>query len=328
MSSTSQAAGGARRGAVFALIGFGVFALHDALVKSLAGYSAFQIVFFAVLFSYVPFTFSLAADRRESNLRPVNPGWVALRSLCMAAVLVFAFTAFTLLELTQVYALIFSTPIVITLLAIPVLGEKVRMFRWFAIGLGLVGVLVALQPGEAELGLGHAAALAAVVCSATSAVSTRKIAGSERTATLILYPLLTNVVVSGAMLYLVYEPMPFFDLARMAAIGFLGMTGQLFIIRAYRSAPAAHVAPFQYSQLIWAMLYGHFWFGETPTPSVLAGAAIIVFAGLLIVWREASSGISRNRPFLRTRNVRPSPAPPMRPVESDEREAGEEPGPS
>ena len=83
------------------------------------------------------------------------------------------------------------------------------------------------------------------------------------------------------------------------------------------------VAPIQYSQLLWAILYGHLWFDETPTRSVLLGAAIIVLAGLLIVWREASSGVSRNRPFLRTRNLRPSPAP-MRPVESDEREAAAE----
>ena len=82
----------ARAGYAFA--GFAVFALHDAVVKSLGDYSAFQIVFFAVLFSYVPFTFSQAADRREKHLRPVNPGWVALRSVCMAANLVFAFTAF------------------------------------------------------------------------------------------------------------------------------------------------------------------------------------------------------------------------------------------
>ena len=296
-------------GPAWALGGFALFALHDALVKSLAGYSAFQIVFFAVLFSYVPFSFSLAADPAPRNLRPVNPGWVALRSVCLAAVLVFAFTAFSLLELAQAYALMFSTPVVITILAVPVLGERVRLFRWIAISLGLVGVLVALGPTGGSLGLGHAAALAAVLCSATSAVITRRIAASERSLTLILYPLLANVVLSGGVLFFVYEPMPFVDLARMAAVGVLGMVAQFCIITAYRSAPAAHVAPCQYSQFLWAMLYGYFWFGEEPTSSVLAGGAIIIVAGLVIVWREASSGVSRNRPFLRTRNARPAPAP-------------------
>ena len=253
-------------------------------------------------------------------MRPVNPGWVALRSLCMAAVLVFAFTAFTLLELTQAYALMFATPVVITLLSIPVLGERVRVFRWIAIGLGFTGVLVALRPGSTEFGLGHLAALLAVLCSATSAVTTRRIAGSERTATLILYPLLTNIVVATVMLYFVYQPMPFDALARMLAIGVLGMCGQFMIIRAYRSAPAAFVAPFQYSQLLWAIFYGYLWFDETPDRQVMLGAGIIILAGMLIVWRESSSGVSRNRPFLRTRNIRASSAAPIRPVESDEQD--------
>ena len=119
------------------------------------------------------------------------------------------------------------------------------------------------------------------------------------------------------MLYFVYQPMPFGDLARMAAIGMLGMGGQLLMIRAYRSAPAAQVAPFQYSQFLWAMLYSYLWFDEVPSASVLGGAAIIVLAGLLIVWRESSRGVSINRPFLRTRNVKAAAAPPMRPTESD-----------
>ena len=86
--------------------------------------------------------------------------------------------------------------------AIPILGEKVRLFRWGAIVLGLAGVLVALQPGSAALGKGHLAALLAVLFSATSAVTTRKIAGRERTATLILYPLLANGAV-GAVIELI-----------------------------------------------------------------------------------------------------------------------------
>lgn len=305
------------RSATLALCGFCVFSLHDAFVKTLSHYSVFQIVFFAVLFSHVPFVFSLAADKREGHLRPLNPGWVALRSICMAAVLLFAFTAFALLDLTQAYALLFSTPLVITLLAIPILKEKVHLFRWFAIALGLVGVIVALKPGTTTFGLGHLSALLAVLCSATSAVATRRIAGTERAATLIVYPLLANMLLSGCALYFVYVPMPFVDLATMAAIGVLGVTGQLLIINAYRSGPAAYVAPFQYSQLLWALFYGYFWFDESPDRDVVLGALIIILSALLIVWRESVSGSSR-RPFLRTRNARASSAAPM-PSEESER---------
>ncbi|MCB1719727.1 MAG: EamA family transporter, partial [Candidatus Competibacteraceae bacterium] len=209
----------------FAFGGFAVFALHDALVKSLVGYSVFQIVFFAVLFGYVPFSVSLVADKRQANLRPVNPLWVLLRTACMVGSTAFAFFAFRTLELAQTYAILFASPVLITVLAIPLLGERVRLFRCLAIALGSAGVLIALRPTAGEFGIGHVAALLAVTCSATSAVVTRRIAASERSATLILFPLLANVVVSGVILGFVYKPMPFADVARLALIGSLAMAG-------------------------------------------------------------------------------------------------------
>ena len=320
MDDTSKSGHPMAKGALSALIGFAFFALHDALIKSLADYSAFQIVFFAVLFSYVPFAFSLAIDKRESNLRPVNPGWVGFRALCMVGSAICAFFAFAHLPLTQTYALLFSTPLLITILAIPVLGEQVRLFRWFAVILGLTGVVIALRPGatDSSFSIGHLSALLAALCSALSAVTTRKIGASERGATLVLYPLIANIVLSGAVLYFVYQPMPFIDLAKMAAIGCLGMLGQVLIINAYRSAPAALVAPFQYSQMLWAMFYSFIWFGETPNRYVFLGGMIIILAGLLIVWRESANTASL-KPLLRTRNLRAVSAPPVNSVENDQR---------
>ena len=306
------------QGSFYALTGFAVFALHDATIKSLVGYSVFQIIFFAVLFSYVPFSFSLAADKRARNLRPVNPGWLLLRTVCMVGSTAGAFFAFRALPLTQAYALLFATPIFITVLAIPILGETVRLKRWIAIGLGMVGVLIVLRPVGGQLGVGHLAALLAVICSSLTATITRRIGSTERSATLILYPLLANVVVAASMLYFVYSPMPFADLAKMAGIGMLGMLGQYLIITAYRAAPAAFVAPFQYSQMLWAIFYGYLWFGETPEVYVYIGASVIILAGLLIVWRESASGVSVNKPFLRTRNLRAVSAAPMSSVECDE----------
>ena len=306
------------QGSLYALSGFAVFALHDATIKSLSEYSIFQIIFFAVLFSYVPFSFSLAADKRARNLRPVNPGWLLVRTLCMVGATASVFFAFRSLPLTQAYALLFATPIFITVLAIPILGETVRLLRWIAIGLGMIGVLIVLQPTGEQLGYGHLAALVAVACSSLTATITRRIGSSERSATLILYPLLANIVVAASTLYFVYRPMPFVDLAKMAGIGMLAMLGQYLIITAYRSAPAAFVAPFQYSQMLWAIFYGYFWFGEIPKSNVYLGASVIILAGLLIVWRESSTGVSANRPFLKTRNIRAVSAAPMRSVECDE----------
>ena len=306
------------KGMLYAIGGFAVFALHDAFIKSLAQYSVFQILFFAVLFSHVPFTFYLAADKQERNLRPVYPAWILLRSACMVGSGCFAFYAFSNLPLAQAYSLLFTMPMLITVLAIPILGERVRLMRWLAILLGLAGVLVVLRPGAEALQLGHFAALAGALCSALSGVITRKIGGQERGATLILYPLIANVLFTGALLYFVYQPMPFVDLAKMAAIGTLGIAGQYFIILAYRSAPAALVAPFQYSQMVWAIFYGYVWFGSVPDRFVFIGAALIIFAGLMIVWRESLPGVSAQSPFLRTRNQRAVSAPPVQSGETEQ----------
>ncbi len=187
------------------------------------------------------------------------------------------------------------------------------------IGLGLIGVLIVLQPGAGAFSLGHLSAVLAVCCSAVNAVVTRKIGASERSSTLILYPLLANILFAGAILYFVYQPMPFVDLAKMAAIGILGLLGQYLIISAYRAAPVAFVAPFQYSQMLWAVFYGYVWFGETPAPHVFVGASVIILAGLLIIWRESSAGVSANRPSLRLRNLRSVTAAPMPSVEDEGR---------
>ena len=306
------------KGIFYAIGGFAVFALHDAIIKSLAQYSVFQILFFAVLFSHVPFTFYLAADKQERNLRPVFPGWVLLRSAFMVGSGCFAFFAFSSLPLAQAYSLLFTMPMLITILAIPLLGEKVRLLRGLAILLGLIGVLVVLRPGAETLQPGHFAALAGAFCSAMSGVITRKIGSQERGATLILYPLIANILFTGVLLYFVYQPMPFADLVKMAAIGLLGIAGQYCIILAYRAAPAAIVAPFQYSQMIWAVFYGYFWFQNVPDRYVFMGAALIILAGLMIVWREASPGVSTRSPFLNTRNQRAVSAPPLRSSETEQ----------
>ena len=306
-------------GAGLALVGFAVFSLHDALVKAVGSVPTFQVVFFAVLFSFVPFSVALALARPERSFRPRLPGLVALRCVFATSGLLCAFHAFGNLPLAEVYALMFSAPILITLLAIPILGERVRAFRWFAIALGMAGVLVVLRPDASALSAGHAAALGAALSIASAAVITRRIGGREHGLTLILYPLLGNVVVTGIGTAFVYEPMPLATLASLGGVGILSVVGQSFVIEAYRRSEAQFVAPMQYSQMIWAIGYGALVFDEPVDATVLAGSAIIVLAGLLFVWRELAA--STRRPVLSTRNLRVAGGPQAQPGETDPRDA-------
>lgn len=289
------------RGALLALLAFGIFATHDVVVKFLgADYHAIQIIFFAGLFG-VPLVFlMLIRDTSDGDLRPRHPGWMALRTVAVVVTGVTAFYAFSVLPLAETYAILFAAPLLITLLAIPILGEKVGMRRGLAVLAGLIGVLVVLRPGVQALSLGHIAALTAAVGGALASVVVRKIGAEERAAVLLLYPMLANLAVLGAALPFVYVPMPVGHLGLMAVIAAMGLVATFTIIAAYRAAEAVVVAPMQYSQMIWAAFYGFLLFDEVPDGPTILGAAIIIASGLYIVLREAR--VSRTSPVLRTQS--------------------------
>ncbi|MDZ4093908.1 MAG: DMT family transporter [Paracoccaceae bacterium] len=291
------------RGALYSLLAFAIFATHDVVVKFLGGhYSAIQIIFFSVMFGFPLVTLMLINDRTDGNLRPKHPWWSALRTFSSLITGVSAFYAFSVLPLAQTYAILFAAPLLITLLAIPILGEKVGIRRGAAIMVGLAGVLIVLRPGGAELGLGHAAALAAAVFSSLASVIVRKIGQDERSVVLLLYPMVVNFVVLGLALPFVYKPMPIEHIGMIGIIATFGFVAMLFVIAAYRSAEAVIVAPMQYSQMIWAAIFGYAIFGESPDQMTLVGAAVIIASGIYIVLREGRAEVSINSPVLKTQS--------------------------
>lgn len=295
--------GSAVRGAIYALIAFAIFSTHDVVVKFLGSqYHAIQIIFFSVLLGFPLVLLMLIRDRSDGNLRPVHPWWTALRTAAAVVTGVTAFYAFSVLPLAQTYAILFATPLLITVLAIPILGEKVGIRRGLAVVVGLIGVLIVLRPGSEPLSLGHGAALTAAVCSAFASVIVRKIGQEERAAVLLIFPMMANFVVLGAALPFVYRPMPIEHLGLVGIIALFGFVAMLFVIAAYRLAPAVVVAPMQYSQMIWAAIFGALIFDESPDAWTLAGAAVIIASGLYIVLREGRAQVSANTPVLQTQS--------------------------
>ena len=161
------------KGSLLALSAFAIFATHDVVIKVLGGtYSPIQIIFFTVLFSFPLLTFVMIRDSKGGSLVPVHPWWTAARTVSGALGAAGAFYAFSVLPLTQVYPILFAMPLLVTVLAIPLLGERVGLHRAMAVLVGLAGVIVVLQPGAAPLSFGHAAALLGAVFSAFSSVIT------------------------------------------------------------------------------------------------------------------------------------------------------------
>lgn len=291
------------KGALLALLAFGIFSSHDVIVKILGGaYAPFQIVFFSVLLSFPLAMIMLMRDSTPGTLVPKHPWWLALRTAAAVVTGVSVFYAFSVLPLTQVYAIIFATPLLITILAIPVLGEKVRLRRWMAVLVGLAGVLVVLRPGSTDLTLGHLAALVGAVGGAVASIVVRKIGSEERTAVMLLYPMMANFILMACALPFVYEPMPIKDLGLLAVIAIFAWIAGRLVIAAYQAGEAAIIAPMQYSQIIWASLFGYIFFGETIDQATAIGAGIIIASGMYIVLRESRSGASENTPVLRTRS--------------------------
>ena len=294
------------RGAALALAAFGIFATHDALIKSLAAtYSPVQIVFCIALFSFPLLLVMLARDKVHGTLLPVHPRLMLFRGASVAISTVCAFYAFSVLPLAQVYAILFSTPMMITLLAIPLLGEKVGVQRSIAVGFGLLGVMVVLRPGSAPLSLGHLAALVSASAGALNAIVTRRIGRQERPAVMLLYAMGGNFVLMGAAVPFVYQPMPGRDLVMMIVIAAMAFVAMQLIIHAYRLGEAATVSPMQYSQILWATVYGTLFFGELPQLTTLIGAAMVILSGLYILMRETNPRTSEIRPVLGPNDGRP-----------------------
>ncbi len=294
--------GASAKGALIALLAFAIFSSHDALIKHLGGsYTSFQIIFFAALFSFPLTTLMLVRDKTSDTLWPHVPLWTFLRTGAVVVGMISVFYAFSALPLTDTYAILFAVPLLITALSVPLLKETVRLRRWIAVAIGLGGVLVVLQPGAITLTLGHGAALLAALCSALASVIVRKIGGQERPVVLLIYPMLGQFILMALLMPWVYVPMGAADMAMVALVAIFGHIAMRLMIRAYQDSEASIVAPMQYSQIIWAAIFGFAFFDEVPGINTAFGAAIIIGSGLYILFREGS-GPSQNRPVTSTRS--------------------------
>ena len=289
-------------GAALALAAFAVFSTHDVIVKKLGvTYSPFQVVFITALLSFPILTLVMMRDSTPDTLQPKHPYWVTVRSIVGVVAALCAFYAVTALPLSQFYAFLFASPLIITILAIPMLGEVVRMRRGLAVLVGLIGVLIVLRPGSSEFTAGHLAAITAACAGAFVSIITRKISAEERSVVLIIYPMMSNLVITAMILPFVYIQIPLADLGLFAIDTVLVLVAMWLLVAAYTRADAIIVAPMQYSQIIWATLFGIFIFSEYPAWQTYLGTAVIVLSGAYILRREASGEASENTPVLKTR---------------------------
>lgn len=277
-------------GIVLRVAAMAVLACLSALVKWTGGHGVpvFEIIFFRNLFAFVPLGLYIWRTTGFEVLKTRRPVGHLARSTVGLAGMVCSFTAMQYLPLTEATALQFTSPLFMTALSALLLAEPVGRHRWGAVVVGFVGVLIMARPVPGQMNvLGVSLGMLAALGSAGAMVAIRQISDTERGATIVFYFTLAGAVLGFVGTTLVGWKMPDVQtLWLLVLAGLIGGVGQLLLTEAVRAAPVGVVAPFDYTQLVWAALLGLVFWGELPHPLTLIGAVIVAASGVYILHRE------------------------------------------
>ena len=276
------------RGILAMLVAVFMLTLMDAGLKTLSPhYPATQVAAMRALFS-LPLVVAYVVWRRAvSTLWKVRWPLHLLRGVLGIAMLsLFAF-ALRDLPLSGAYAIFFVAPLLITLLSVPVLGERVDRARWVAIAVGLLGVLVVLRPtGEGMLTVGGLAVLVAALCYAVSAVMVRVVSRTDSSESQVFWLMAMVGLGAGALAWRGWVGIRLDDAWVLLGVAVTGFFGQLAITEAFRHGEASAIAPFEYSALAWALVLDWSLWRTLPDGFTLLGAAIIIASGVYLVRHE------------------------------------------
>jgi drug/metabolite transporter (DMT)-like permease len=220
-------------------------------------------------------------------LRVHRLGLVLLRGVQLLAATACFVTAIRYIPLADAVAIGFVAPLFVVALSVPLLGERVGPRRWTAVLIGLVGTLVIVRPGFAEVHWAYGLMILLAFIFATFVINTRVLTRTERPLAMLFYTTLVGAVGASLFLPFVWQSPTLPQWGFMALMGALGGFSHLLLIHAYRVATASLLAPFQYAQIVFAGFYGWLVFGDLPDGWVVAGTLILVGSGLYVLRREA-----------------------------------------
>ncbi len=215
------------------------------------------------------------------------PGWHLLRTVLMMISSFTFFAALALLPLVNIFVIVFVAPIVVAALSGPLLGEKVGLWRWSAVLIGFSGVLIILEPSTEFSLAGTIYALIGVVTYALNTLTTRKLSGRESPLNLSFYIFFGPTILGAAISIFDWIPPTMWDWFLFFLTGLVGGFAFLFFNIALKKAEASFLASFEYTGLLWASLAGYFIFNEVVDSKIWLGAAIIIFGGVIILYRES-----------------------------------------
>lgn len=291
-------------GIALKLVSVALFTVMAALIKDVsARVPSGEVVFFRSAFA-IPVILIWIAARGElaTGLRTVNTMGHVWRGLVGTAAMGLSFLGLGLLPLPESTAIGYAMPLLTVIFAAMFLGEEVRAFRLSMVALGMVGVLIVLAPRlgtggalSAQQTLGAIATLSGAAFAALAQIFISKMVHTERTSAIVFWFSVTATVLSLATIPFGWVTPGLADAAVLIGIGLIGGVAQIFLTSSYRFADASVVAPFDYASMIGALAIGYWVFGEVPSWTMLAGAVLIIGAGIMIIWRERQLGLERAR---------------------------------
>ena len=282
------------RGMIAAMGAFFMFTVMNVFAKLLSvNHSVIEIAFYRNLIACIPFLFLVfVLGKREILVIRSQPAAVGFRAVIGAISLTTTFAAFSIMPMAETTVLLFTASLFIPVLGVIFLRESVGPYRWVAVAIGFVGVVVMAGPAGNVNALGIAVALFAALMHATLQIILRYLGRYERPETVTFYFLVIGTLVTALPLPFVYVTPTIAEVPLLFGVGLSGAAAQWLLSTAFRCAPAAVVTVFNYSSIVWATLFGWMIWNEWPIPTVLAGSAIVIASNALVIWRE-----SRTRPI-------------------------------
>ena len=294
MSSPTLQRSGRLRAIALMLMAVAAFSAMDALLKYFATrYPSMEVAFLRGLAS-LPFMALPALLRGQ--YRELLPGrfWMhLLRGALMVVMLAGFVYAVRTLSLASAYSIFLAEPLIVTALSGPLLGERVGWRTWIAIGIGLIGVVVILRPSASSfVTFGALAALIAATAYALSVLALRAIAHTDSTTRVVMWTVGLMTVITGLIAVPGWVPVESAHVKWLIVLGVCGAIGQLLLTEAFRSAPPAIVAPFEYTALLWGILIDWTVWSVLPASRVYIGGSIVMASGLYLIWHEHSQQLA------------------------------------
>ncbi len=294
------------KGIFFKLGAVFLFVTMFSMIKATSDHvPAGQAVFFRAAFAIPVILIWLTVQGELRNgFKVVSPSGHFWRGVIGTTAMACNFAALSLLPLPEVTAIGFAAPLLIVVFAIFMLNETVGIVRLSAVGVGLIGVVIIIEPrltlfssgpfSKSEA-IGVALVLIGAAFAALAQIHIRKLVQFERTSAIVFFFSLTSTLLSLLTIPFGWVALDSTELVLLVLAGFLGGIGQIFLTTSYRFAPASVVAPFDYAAMIFALAIGYFIFDEVPTSQMLVGSSVVIAAGVFIILREAHLGLERGR---------------------------------